>query len=129
MTSRAVKPNREDSGHRAVARCRVPAADMASVGRGLDCVLPVHHGGAGQPGKSVPLTPDRPGISLAGGRRFSRGAAPAGLLLTPAHGGHSQGRASAERRSHAAEWAMSRTDRLARPETHRPDNIDSKAWA
>src|SRR5205809_126307 len=30
VTSRAVKPNREDSGHRAVARCRVPAADKAS---------------------------------------------------------------------------------------------------
>jgi hypothetical protein len=26
VTSRTVKPNREDSGHRAVARCRVPAA-------------------------------------------------------------------------------------------------------
>src|SRR5450631_3997081 len=29
LTSRAVKPNREDSGHQAVARCRVPAADRA----------------------------------------------------------------------------------------------------
>jgi hypothetical protein len=47
-----VKPNREDSGHRAVARRRVPAADGASVGRGLDCVYPVQHGRIGEPGKN-----------------------------------------------------------------------------
>jgi hypothetical protein len=47
-----VKPNREDSGHRAVARCRVPAADGASVGRGLDYVRPVQHGRIGEPGKT-----------------------------------------------------------------------------
>ena len=51
-----MKPNREDSGHQAVARCRVPAADRASVGRGLDCVRPVQHGRIGDPGKTVVAT-------------------------------------------------------------------------
>ena len=53
MTSRAVKPNRKDSGHRAVARCRVPAASKsASVGRGLGCVPPFDHGATPGPGKT-----------------------------------------------------------------------------
>jgi alkylated DNA repair protein (DNA oxidative demethylase) len=38
-----VKPNREDSGHQAVARCRVPAADRASVGRGNTSRRTVRH--------------------------------------------------------------------------------------
>jgi len=39
----SAETNREDSGQGAVARCRVPAADLASVSRGLDCVKPVQH--------------------------------------------------------------------------------------
>jgi alkylated DNA repair protein (DNA oxidative demethylase) len=38
-----VKPNREDSGHQAVARCRVPAADRASVARGNTSRRTVRH--------------------------------------------------------------------------------------
>ncbi len=38
-----MKPNREDSGHQAVARCRVPAADRASVGGGNTSRRTVRH--------------------------------------------------------------------------------------
>lgn len=53
MTSRAVKPNRKDSGHRAVARCRVSAASKsASIGRGLGCVPPFQHRSTPHSGKN-----------------------------------------------------------------------------
>lgn len=47
----SVETNREDSDRQAMARCRVPTADEASVGRGLDCVHAVQHGRFGEPGE------------------------------------------------------------------------------